>query len=62
MEDRKFKLGDKVVIRTGLYQGREGHVVGITAQASGPDIISVRLYADPADTATVGPDDLRHAD
>ncbi len=61
MESRKFKLGDKVEIHVGHNKGRQGHVIGITRQESGSDIIEVRLDPETLRSARVTPYELRHA-
>ena len=61
MEGRKFKLGDKVRIHVGLNKGREGHIVGITSQTAGADIIEVRIDPEASRTTKVAPGELHHA-
>jgi ribosomal protein L24 len=61
MEGHKFKLGDKVKIHAGQHTGRDGHIVGITSQPSGGDIIDVRLDPETWQAAKVTPAEIRHA-
>jgi transcription antitermination factor NusG len=60
MEKHGFKLGDKVVIRSGPHEGREGHIIGITQNGPRTDpSVTVRLYATPNQEAVVTTGDLR---